>query len=226
MAVNAGMTYAVAETFDVNQSQFQSSNSPAAMRSILCLVVGLLIGCGQVPPADYPTTQPTEDHQVLPLGIGDVIDVTIYNGSQSNKANFKIDSTGKIAVQYIGDVDALNKTPNQLKDEIQARLADGFLVNPIVAVTVVEVNSLSLSVSGEIGKDGKVKYTPGMTIVDVIALSGGFTPMAKKNHVKVIRVVDSKELTYKIPVAAIQDGNRPNFYVAAGDRIFVPERLW
>ncbi len=190
------------------------------------LLLTVILGCGDVPPANYPTTQPLEDHHVLPLGISDVIDVTIYNGSQSNKASFKIDATGKISVQYIGDVDTLNKTPNQLKDEIQTRLADGFLVNPIVSVIVTEVNSLSLSVSGEIGKDGKVKFTPGMTIVDVIALSGGFTPMAKKNHVKVIRVVDSKELTYKVPVAAIQDGNRPNFFVAAGDRIFVPERLW
>jgi protein involved in polysaccharide export with SLBB domain len=193
---------------------------------LLFVLTFIVLGCGSVPPATYPTTQPLDDNRILPLGVADVIEITIYNGSQSNKAAFKIDSAGKISVQYIGEVIALEKTPNQLKDEIQQRLADGFLVDPIVSVTVSEINSLSLSVSGEIGKDGKVKYTPGMTIIDVIALSGGFTPMAKKNHVKVIRVVEGKELTYKIPVAAIQDGDRPNFYVSAGDRIFVPERLW
>src|SRR5204862_5912044 len=101
-----------------------------------------------------------------------------------------------------------------------------YLVDPIVAVRVTEVNSRQLSVSGEVAKDGKIKYTSGMTIVDAIAQSGGFTPMAKKNHVKVIRIVDGKEVAYKIPVAAIQDGKRPNFFVAPDDRINVPERIW
>lgn len=196
------------------------------MTRILSLFLAVATGCGQLPPADYPTAQPVEDMPILPIGIGDVIEVTIHNGAQSNKLPFKIDSTGKISVQYIGDVDVLGKTPTALKTDIQARLADGFLVDPIVSVTVTEINSLSLSVSGEVGKDGKVKFTPGMTIVDVIALSGGFTPMAKKNHVKVIRHVGEKELTYRIPVGAIQDGDRPNFFVAAGDRVFVPERMW
>ncbi|MBA2539648.1 MAG: polysaccharide export protein [Deltaproteobacteria bacterium] len=188
--------------------------------------MALTFGCGDVPPAHYPTTPPMEESHVAPLGVNDVIEVTIYNGSTSQKASFKIDSTGHIAVQYIGDVLVLEKTPDQVKDEIRTRLADGYLVDPIVSVIITEFNSLNLSVSGEVGKDGKIKYTPGMTIVDAIALCGGFTPMAKKNHVKVIRQLGEKEMTWKIPVAAIQDGNRPNFYVAAGDRIFVPERLW
>ncbi|MEQ1735943.1 MAG: polysaccharide biosynthesis/export family protein [Rhodoglobus sp.] len=158
--------------------------------------------------------------------MNDAIEVVIYNGSQRSNATFKIDPTGKISVQYIGDVDVLNKRPNDVKGEIQTRLADGYLADPIVSVTVTEVNSLTLSVSGEIAKDGKIKFVPGMTIVDTIALAGGFTAMAKKNHVKVIRMVSGKELTYKIPVGAIQDGERPNFYVSAGDRVFVPERLW
>jgi protein involved in polysaccharide export with SLBB domain len=201
------------------------------MRFSMLLVFGLT-GCwGEIPPANYPTTPPPHEESLAPLGVNDVIEVVMYNGSQRSNATFRLDPTGKISVQYIGDVEVLNKRPNDVKDEIQRRLADGYLADPIVSVTVTEVNSLTLSISGEIAKDGKVKFVPGMTIVDAVALSGGFTAMAKKNHVKVIRVVAGNELTYKIPaykipVGAIQDGQRPNFYVAAGDRIFVPERLW
>jgi polysaccharide export outer membrane protein len=186
----------------------------------------LAAACQSVPPATYPTTPPTQQDTLSPLGIADAIEVTIYNGSKEIKGTFKIDPTGKISVQYIGEVVVLGKRPDEVKTEIQSRLADGYLVDPIVSVTVTEINSLSLSISGEVGKDGKIKFSPGMTIVDAIALSGGFTPMAKKNHVKVVRLIEGKETIYKIPVDAIQDGNRPNFYVAAGDRIFVPERLW
>lgn len=193
------------------------------MRVALFLI---LVACREVPPANYPTTQPPVEATLAPLGVNDVIEVVIYNGTQRTNASFRLDPSGKISVQYIGDVDVLNKKPSELKEEIQKRLADGYLVDPIVSVIVTEVNSLTLSISGEIAKDGKVKFIPGMTIVDAVAVSGGFTAMAKKNHVKVIRMVDGQELTYKIPVGAIQDGERPNFYVAAGDRVFVPERLW
>lgn len=195
------------------------------MRLAVVLAV-VAVACSDIPPVNYPTTPPPVEETLAPLGIGDVIEVTLYNGATQNKATFRIDPTGKISVMYIGDVVALNKRPNDLRDEIRTRLADGYLVDPIVSVIVTEVNSLSLSISGEIAKDGKIKFTPGMTIVDAIALSGGFTPMAKKNHVKVIRLVDGHEMTYKIPVGAIEGGSRPNFYVAAGDRIFVPERMW
>ena len=196
------------------------------MHQMLCISLLVVLGCSDIPPASYPTTPPPYEATLAPLGNGDVIEVVIYNGSKEVKASFRLGPTGKIAVQYIGDVIAINKKPDELKDEIQKRLADGYLVDPIVSVNVTEVNSLSLSISGEIAQDGKIKFTPGMTIVDAIALSGGFTPMAKKNHVKVIRHVDGRERTYKIPVDAIQTGERPNFYVAAGDRVYVPERLW
>jgi len=197
------------------------------MRLALLLILTALVACGDIPPANYPTTPPdAENDTTPPLGVGDVFDVVLYNGGAQNKATFRLDTVGRISVQYIGDVVALGKRPNELKDEIQKRLADGYLVDPIVAVNVTEVNSLSVSLPGEVDKRGRIKFTPAMTVVDAIALSGGFTPMAKKNHVKVIRVVEGKELTYKIPVGGIQDGVRPNFYLAAGDRIFVPERLW
>jgi polysaccharide export outer membrane protein len=208
----------------VETDQRVTHRIPLPMRLVVLLCA--LAACPSIPPVTYPTTPPVDEAKLLPLGVNDAIEVTIYNGAKETKGTFKIDPTGKISVQYIGDVAVLGKHTDQIKTEIQTRLADGYLVDPIVSVVVTEINSLSLSISGEVGKDGKVKFSPGMTIVDAIALSGGFTPMAKKNHVKVVRLVDGKEIIYKIPVDAIQDGNRPNFYVAAGDRIFVPERLW
>src|SRR5688572_3037561 len=188
------------------------------MRLTVLALTFCLAGCGDIPPAVYPTEPPTVETSQTSLGTGDVFEVTIYNGSKETKAMFTLDSHGKITVQYIGTVDAAGKTPNDLEAEIQTRLADGWLVNPLVAVRITEVNSRQVSVSGEVAKDGKIRFTQGMTIVDAISLSGGFTPMAKKNHVKVIRVVEGKEVIYKIPVAAIQEGQRPNFYVAPQDR--------
>ncbi len=204
--------------------------SPASRaRALAALLVLTAVvpgpGCGDLPPANYPTVAPSEDEEAV-LGTNDVFEVVVFNGSKESRATYRLDANGKISVQYIGEVNAVGRRPGELGKEIRDRLADGFLRDPIVSVTVTEVNSRRLSVSGEVTKDGTIKFVPGMTIIDAIAQSGGFTPMAKKNAVRVTRTVDDKDVTYTIPVEAIQDGKRPNFPVAAGDRVFVPERVF
>jgi protein involved in polysaccharide export with SLBB domain len=81
-------------------------------------------------------------------------------------------------------------------------------------------------VFGQVGTNGSVKFTPGLTITEVIAKSGGFTPLARKNMVKVTRLLNGKKQTYKIPVELIAAGERPNFPMMPGDEVFVPERPW
>jgi polysaccharide export outer membrane protein len=177
------------------------------------------------PPATYPTVAPAEEEEAV-LGTGDVFDIVIFNGSKESRATYRLDAHGRVSVQHIGEVEVVGRRPGELAKEIRDRLADGYLRDPIVSITVSEVNSRRLSVSGEVTKDGTIRFVPGMTIIDAIAQAGGFTPMAKKNHVKVTRVIEGKEQTFTIPVEAIQDGERPNFPVAAGDRVFVPERVF
>jgi polysaccharide export outer membrane protein len=196
------------------------------MRQIL-LVLGILLwaSCHDDPPVVYPTTAPL-DLDKLALGPGDKLNLTVFYGSHSLQAAYTLDSSGQISVQYIGAVAANGKTADQVREEIRKRLADGFLNEPIVSLTIAEINSLSLSISGMVAKTGAVKYTPGITITEVIARSGGFTPMARKNMVKVTRVLNGVKETYKLPVEKMAEGERPNFPMLPGDEIFVPERPW
>ena len=182
-------------------------------------------GCTDNPPAIYPTTAPF-DEALIPLGPGDKIGAVIYYGSHEIKADYVIDPAGDIEVQYIGRVPVQGKTAHAIQDDVRTRLADGYLIDPIVNITVAEINSQKLSVFGQVARSGSVKFAPGMTIVDVIADSGGFSPLARKNMVKVTRILDGKTEIYKIPVESIAEGTRPNFPVMPGDQVFVPERAW
>ena len=198
------------------------------MRLLCVLLVALAVAapaCGDDPPPVYPTVAPF-DQTKLTLGPGDKLGLTIFYGAQSSTAAYTLDSSGQMEVQYIGTVTAAGKTARQVQDEIQKRLADGFLRDPVVSLTVLEINSLNCSVLGQVARSGTVKFTPGMTIVDAIAQSGGFTPLARKNMVKVTRKINGQKQTYKIPVEMIGEGKRPNFPLSPGDEIFVPERPW
>jgi polysaccharide export outer membrane protein len=196
---------------------------PAALLLLMILVAGT--ACPDNPPAIYPTVAPLDDAQLI-LGPGDKIELVVYSGTRQTKAAYVLDASGQIEVQYIGSIEARGKTPKDVQADIQAKLADGYLRDPIVSITVLEINSRKLSVLGQVAKSGTIKFTPGMTITEAIAQSGGFTPMARKNMVKVTRQVDGKAEIYKIPVERIAEGSRPNFPMMPGDEVFVPERAW
>jgi polysaccharide biosynthesis/export protein len=185
-----------------------------------------LLACGDNPPVVYPTAALTLNESQLAMGPGDKIDLVIYFGQNESKATYTLDSTGEISVRYIGTVSAAGKTASELQEEIQAKLADGYLREPIVSVTVSEINSRKLSVIGQVSRSGTIKYVPGMTITDAIAQSGGFNPMARKNLVRVTRMVDGKSVTWELPVELIGKGDRPTFWVMPGDIVFVPERVF
>ena len=199
------------------------------MRQILLVLAILLLtglaSCRDDPPVIYPTTAPLDVNK-LALGPGDKLNLTVFYGSHQLQAAYALDSSGEISVQFIGAVQASGKTVEQVRDEIRKRLADGYLNDPIVSLTVAEINSLTLSISGMVSKTGAVKFTPGITITEVIARSGGFTPMARKNMVKVTRVHNGVKETYKLPVEKMAEGERPNFPMMPGDEVFVPERAW
>jgi len=196
---------------------------PAAMRWIVLAI--LLIGCADNPPVVYPTVAPFDDTK-LALGPGDKLELTLFYGKQENKQTYTLDSSGQMEVRFIGTVAAGGKTVRVVQEEIRSRLADGYVNDPVVSLTVVEINSLKCSVFGQVSRSGTIKFTPGMTIVEAIAQSGGFSPLARKNMVKVTRTISGKKQTYKIPVELIAEGKRPNFPMMPGDEVFVPERPW
>jgi polysaccharide export outer membrane protein len=193
------------------------------MRMFL-LILTLVTGCiHDDPPLVYPTRVQLDESK-LPLGPNDKLNLVVFYGSKSINAQYTLDAGGALSVQFIGEVVAGGKTIDQVRAEIQKRLADGYLIDPIVSLTLIELNSLTLSVSGMVLKTGNIKFTPGMTITEVIAESGGFAPMARKNMVKVVRSVNGAKQTYKLPVEMIAEGERPNFPMMPGDEVIVPER--
>lgn len=185
-----------------------------------------VVACRDNPPVVYPTAVALTDEEP-PLGTGDKLGVSVYNGAtEKSKTEFTLDSSGEIDLPYIGAVVAAGKMAPQLKREIQAKLADGYLINPIVSVTVLEINSRKISISGQVQKTGTIKFSPGMTIVEAIALSGGLTPMARANAIKVTRKVNDKNQTYVIPYEMINEGKRPNFPMMPGDQVYIDTRVF
>jgi polysaccharide export outer membrane protein len=202
------------------------------MKNWICglSAVSLLCGsaCSDPPPASYPTNAAAAAPATAeaPLGPGDVFELRIYYGSNELKSTHRLNASGKISVQFIGATAASGRRVAELEQDIQTRLADGYLKDPVVSITLMEANSQRITVYGQVEKASTIPYAPGMTIVEAIAQTGGFRAMAKKNSVQVTRVVDGKKVSFTVPVESIGEGKRPNFTMEPGDTVFVPERLF
>lgn len=189
--------------------------------------LGWLIVCGAcangiAPPA----TPPPAPNAASTLGVGDVVEVRIYREKDLD-GSYRVGADGFIDFPLIGRVQLAQKHPKEVEQEIRARLADGFLVDPHVAVFVRERNSQKVHVLGEVNKPGTFPFEDGMSIVQAITNAGGFRDTAWKNRVTVTRTTtEGKTSTFQVPVGDIGSGKANNFVLSPGDIVSVPQAIF
>ena len=95
-------------------------------------------------------------------------------------------SDGRISLPLIGDVQASGRTPRQLQDDISKKLAS-FISEPDVTVIVQETHSQNSTSSDRLDIRGHSYFTDSTTVLDAIALAGGFKDFAKQKQIYVLR---------------------------------------
>jgi len=177
---------------------------------------------GTPPPAMTLQAAPAEKLPPYALQIGDQLAVRFYFNPELNE-DAVIRPDGMISLQLIGDVLALGSTPEALASAITERYR-GELANPKVTVIVRQVGS-RVYVGGEVGKQGVVPLSAGLTVFQAIQEAGGFLTTAHRTQVILIRRgTDGKMKGYEVDMRPVQDGKDPSLDVPlqAFDVVFVP----
>ena len=171
-------------------------------------------------PRETPRTQGAAALEATyALGPEDVIQVFVWKEPElSTKATVRPD--GRIALPLAGELVAAGSTPRELEAEITERLKQ-YIDLPVVTVMVEAINSPKVSVLGEVRRPGRFLIAQRTSVLDAIALSGGFTEFAHRGRVTVLRPTPSGVERIPIDVKGLlQDGGRP-FYLVPGDTIHV-----
>lgn len=151
-----------------------------------CLVASS--GAAQSPSTAAPTTAPSPvASQAYHLGAGDKLRITVSNEEEVT-GEYEIDSSGNLSLKLLGTMPAASKTLPELTTAIEAKLRDGYLLNPRVAIDVL--NYRPFYVMGEVNTPGSYPYVAGITVLKAIALAGGFTYRAKQSKIELIRAND------------------------------------
>lgn len=176
----------------------------------VCVMIPACAGTNAAPgTAAY---QPT----VYRLAAGDRLSITVF-GEESLSREYAITPQGDLAFPLLGDIPVAEMTVGDLQDVLRASLGEGYVNDPRVTVEVL--NYRPFYILGEVNKSGEFPFSDGLTVVQAVALAGGFTYRAERQRVFIVRYGQTGEETYDI-----EDG-RP-VYVAPGDTIRVGERYF
>jgi polysaccharide export outer membrane protein len=178
-------------------------------------------------------TTPKAEPALYIVGPSDVLAVTVFNQPQLS-GKFAVEADGTLAFPLIGRVKVGGLSIRGVEDELRGRLANGYLTNPNVSVTVEQYRSQQIFVMGEVRQPGPLQFMGAMTVIEALARVGSPTEKAG-TEVMIVRPPGEPPTTATLPssnpssetirvdLQSLQSGElSQNVALRAGDTIFVP----
>jgi polysaccharide export outer membrane protein len=134
-------------------------------------------------------------------------------GQEGISGTYLVDVAGNITLPLADTVHARGVTTQHLARAIVARLKQGYIREPHVAVTIDAYRPFFIL--GEVTTPGQYPYVPNMTVENAVAVAGGFSPRAAKRTVELTRNADGQQYKGDVPL---------NYPMRPGDTIVVKER--
>ncbi len=119
------------------------------------------------------------------IGPDDVLAINVWKEPEISRA-VPVRSDGRISLPLVGEVQAAGRTPHELKEEITKKL-ENYISSPEVTVIVQDIRSKKFNVLGQVMRPGAYLLTNSTTVLDAIALAGGFRDFAKQKNIYVLR---------------------------------------
>jgi protein involved in polysaccharide export with SLBB domain len=158
------------------QSKLHSCVINAAGYQVRVWLLLCLLSMGFTTHAQEPTLLATES---MLISMGDTIAVTVYNEADLT-VKVQVDNTGKVNFPLIGAIQVLGLSPKQLASKLEERYLDGFLVEPLVTVTIEKYRPFYIH--GEVKSPGVYEFTQDLSVSQAIAIAGGLSERASSSN--------------------------------------------
>jgi polysaccharide export outer membrane protein len=165
-----------------------------------------------VPVAYAAAPMPVRYDTAYRLDAGDRLRVVVY-GQEGLTNTYAIDAGGSITMPLIGSVPARGRTPAGLAAEITAKLRNGYIREPSVAVEIEAYRPFFIL--GEVAAPGQYPYVPNMSVESAVAIAGGFSPRARRDRVTLTHSDSSGSMRIVVPLGTT---------LSPGDTVLVGER--
>lgn len=157
------------------------------------------------------------------IGIDDLLSINVWKEPDISRA-VPVRSDGKISLPLVGEVTAGGQTPKALKAEITEKLKN-YISEPEVTVIVQEMRSKKFNIMGQVGRPGSYQLSGNMTVLDGLAIAGGFRDFAKKKDIYVLRKKadgTDERLPFNYKDVIKGKNSQQNVQLMPGDTVVVP----
>jgi len=165
-----------------------------------------------------PVVVPTDPEYII--GPDDVLTVNVWKEPDLSRSA-PVRPDGKITLPLIGDIEASGATPIRLQAKIEKGLAE-FISKPSVTVIVQEARSHRFNIIGEVQRPGTYAISGPMTLLDAIALAGGFREWAKSNNIYILRPGPKGQQRIPVNYKEIIKGKAADIPLKIRDTVVVP----
>jgi polysaccharide export outer membrane protein len=178
----------------------------------------------QKPDSTSKTANPdstTTDAEYV-IGPQDVVSIDVWKEPEISRT-IPVRPDGKISLPLLNDIQASGLTALQLGKAIRDGLTK-FLTSPEVTVTVTQINSRRVYLTGEVARPGALPLLPNMTVLQALSSAGGFTQFAKLRNIYVLRIEGGKQVKHPFNYKEVVKGKneQENILLQPGDVIVVP----
>jgi polysaccharide export outer membrane protein len=182
---------------------------------VIVAAVVMLGGC-----AHQNKSIPVVKDEPFRIGREDLLDIAVWRDADLSRV-IPVRPDGYISLPMIGEVRADGRTPLELAEDIRAKLQP-YVQDPKVTVIVREVNSSRVFVTGEVANPGSYPLRGRVSLLQAVALAGGFSDFADRDGIVVIR--QGKD-GGKFPVRysdLVADDTNHEVVLMPGDTVVVP----
>jgi polysaccharide export outer membrane protein len=156
------------------------------------------------------------------IGESDVLNINVWKEPEISQS-VVVRPDGKISLPLIGEVLVSGLTPVQTQALLANKL-QSILTNPQVTVTVTQIRSRVVFITGEVVKPGTYPLLVPTTILQLISNAGGLGQFANRKGIFVLRTVDGKQQRFPFNYSHVIKGEKPeqNILLHPGDTVVVP----
>ena len=135
------------------------------------------------PPLTPSASKPHDDNFVI--GNDDLLAINVWKEPDISRS-IPVRLDGRISLPLVGEVQAAGRTPLQLEQDIASKLRN-YISEPEVTVMVQQINSEKFNILGQVARPGSYSLTQAATVLDAIAVAGGFRDFAKQKAIYILR---------------------------------------
>jgi polysaccharide export outer membrane protein len=200
------------------------------MKALLWFGLGTMLAAGSLPAQDTTSSAKSAVQAQTPattdasykIGAQDVLRIDVWKEPEISRS-VPVRPDGKVSLPLLNDVQAAGLTSMELASVITEGLKK-FINNPQVTVSVSEINSRRVYVTGEVTRPGAFPLLPNMTVLQALTNAGGFTQFARIKSIYVLRTESGKQVKHPFNYKDVVNGKRAedNILLQPGDTIVVP----